>query len=191
MSYSFRVRAINDIGIGEEATVKATPNAGYTISGTISSYNPKNDITIELFEKVASANMLSGATPVDTWIISGSATGIGQIQQPFEMEGVAAGEYTLRVKKDGHLSYIKLTLTVDDKDIDLDDLVGVITLLPGDIDGDGQITFNDLTILLDCYDQLYPAINNPLADLDGDGQVTFNDLSLLLDGYDELSTVEP
>ena len=49
--------------------------------------------------------------------------------------------------------------------------------LPGDLDGDGSVGFNDLALLLGAWG---PCSGACPADLDGDGGVGFNDLALLL-----------
>ncbi len=53
-------------------------------------------------------------------------------------------------------------------------------ILVGDIDGDGDVDFADLNLLLSSYNQVGP---NLPADLDGDGDVDFADLNLLLGNY--------
>ncbi|MBL0921408.1 MAG: hypothetical protein IBJ10_04680 [Phycisphaerales bacterium] len=52
--------------------------------------------------------------------------------------------------------------------------------IPGDIDGDGDVDFADLNLLLSSYNQTGP---NLPADLDGDGDVDFADLNILLGNY--------
>ena len=170
----------------------AETGGGVKVSGTISSYNPKNETTIELFDRVTSVNHLNGATVVYTSTIEAEASGSGQTSQRFDLSNVAVAEYTLRVKKDGHLSFIKLTLTVGEQDIDLDDILdGAITLVPGDINGDGQIDSIDLTKLISEYGKSGSSIGDSLADINGDGQVDSIDLTLLISGYGKSNTVTP
>jgi probable HAF family extracellular repeat protein len=50
---------------------------------------------------------------------------------------------------------------------------------PGDLDGDGDVDINDLTLLL----SQYGCQADCTADLDGDGDVDLNDLTILLSNY--------
>ena len=50
----------------------------------------------------------------------------------------------------------------------------------GDLDGDGDVDFVDLGILLNRFGT--PPNGNP-ADLDGDGDIDFVDLGILLNGF--------
>jgi hypothetical protein len=52
--------------------------------------------------------------------------------------------------------------------------------IPGDIDGDGDVDFADLNLLLSSYNQAGAGLP---ADLDGDGDVDFADLNILLGNY--------
>ncbi len=57
-----------------------------------------------------------------------------------------------------------------------------VSFVEGDADGDGDVDFDDLGILLGNYDQSgFPA--NTRGDSDGDGDVDFDDLGLLLGNY--------
>ena len=50
----------------------------------------------------------------------------------------------------------------------------------GDLDGDGQLTVNDITMLVSLYLDNGTAEN---ADMDGDGQITVNDITVLNNLY--------
>ncbi len=54
------------------------------------------------------------------------------------------------------------------------------TFCPGDADGDGQVTFADLNIVLGQFNSAGPGL---AGDLNGDGQVNFADLNLVLSGF--------
>lgn len=51
----------------------------------------------------------------------------------------------------------------------------VLTTCPGDLNGNGIVTFEDLAIFLSWYN-----VGDPLADINGDGQVTFDDIQAFL-----------
>lgn len=93
----------------------------------------------------------------------------------------AAGTYTLTVSKDKCTTF---TLT----DIDLSSVtdsadIGEALLYTGDINGDGRVNVNDLSILNGLYDQIAEGLR---ADLNGDGRVNVNDLSILNGNYDKI-----
>ena len=56
----------------------------------------------------------------------------------------------------------------------------VVQTLPGDLNGDGQITNTDVAQLLDKV-TAGEAVDLAVGDLNGDGQVTNADVALLLD----------
>ena len=162
---------------GEVEVISATGTDGVEVSCSVRSYNPNNATTIELFQ----------GGEVKYVAVIGAVAGSGQVVQSFSITGVAVGDYTLKVTKDGHLSYAKLTLTVGSSNIDF----GEVTLIPGDINGDGQIDGRDFTILSEDFGRSGQGIANPLADLNGDEQVDGRDFTLLSEGFGKSAIVEP
>ena len=159
--------------------VKYDPNAvsAPSVSGTVKSYNPGNATTIQL--------MQGGAEKYQTTI--GADSGSGQKEQSFSFDTVAVGTYDLVVTKDGHLSYTVTGVVVGDTAIDLTQhtnaAISTITLLCGDIDGDGWIDFSDYQELLKStnYGKQTSAVGvNKIADLDGDTWIDFSDYQILL-----------
>jgi len=104
----------------------------------------------------------------------------------YGFNNVPTGNYTMKISKISYLSYTKQNLTVGEIDI----LYKDITLIPGDIDGNGQVNYNDLTILLTNYNLIGNAIINPAADIDGNGHVNYNAQTALLSGYNKMAVVE-
>lgn len=150
---------------------------GVSVSGTVKSYNPGNATTIQL--------MQGGAEKYSTTI--DPTTGSGQKEQSFTFASVAAGKYDLVVAKPGHLSYTVKNVVVGDAAIDLtthtNAAISTITLLCGDIDGDGWIDFSDYQELLKStnYGKQTSAVGvNKIADLDGDTWIDFSDYQILL-----------
>ena len=156
----------------------ATGTGPVAMSGTVNSYNPNNTPVIELWQ---------GGVLKYTATITSSTASSGHITQRFNFEGIAQGNYELRVTKPGHLSYTKLTLTIGSSNIDF----GGITLIPGDINGDGQIDGRDFTILSENFGRSGHGIANTLADINGDGQVDGRDFTLLSEGFGKSAVVEP
>ncbi|MBQ9363632.1 MAG: hypothetical protein IJT97_09490, partial [Bacteroidaceae bacterium] len=55
--------------------------------------------------------------------------------------------------------------------------------LKGDLDGDGVITVNDISLLIDVYLGVVTDYDLAVCDMDGDGTITVEDISLLIDIY--------
>ena len=85
--------------------------------------------------------------------------------------GNTPGEITIRADAaDGSLVYAELTVTITDR-------------IPGDVDGDGEVTSRDVTILrrylAGGWGITIDDINASAADVDGDGEVTSRDVTIL------------
>ena len=61
------------------------------------------------------------------------------------------------------------------------DFVHSLSILPGDINGDGTVNFADVLTLIQDYGQSNSTINE--GDLTGDGTVNFNDVLALVQNY--------
>ena len=152
---------------------------GVSVSGTVKSYNPGNATTIQL--------MQGGAEQYSTTI--DPTTGSGQKEQSFRFDTVAAGTYDLVVTKDGHLSYTVKNVEGGDTALDLTTMTGkpyqTITLLAGDVNGDGKINNLDYAVVLNPlnFNKNYtnPSdVDNVLADINGDGKINNLDYALIL-----------
>ena len=152
--------------------------AGVAVTGKVTSYNPNNPTTVELRQ--------GGAVKYTATI--DAATGSGQVTQDFSFNAVAAGTYDLVVTKDGHLSYTVKGVVVGDSPLDLTTMTGkayqTITLLCGDIDGNGFINSTDLGIILkgQNYGKSTATAGDKAADLDGNGFINSTDLGIVLQG---------
>ena len=149
--------------------------AGVAVSGKITSYNPNNPTTIQL--------MQGGKEQYKTTIAA--ATGSGQVTQDFSFNAVAAGTYDLVVTKDAHLTYTVKNITVGNAPLDLTAMTGksyqTITLLCGDINGDGSINEDDVSIIryANNINKSTADADNKLADINGDGSVNEDDVSIV------------
>ena len=152
--------------------------AGVAVSGKVKSYNPNNATTIQLKQ--------GGKEQYKTTIAK--TTGSGQVTQDFSFNAVAPGTYDLVVTKDAHLSYTVKNVVVGSTDLDLTTLTGkpysTITLLCGDIDGNGFINSTDLGIILkgQNYGKSTATAGDKAADLDGNGFINSTDLGIVLQG---------
>ena len=148
---------------------------GYSVSGQVASYNPGNATTVQLKQ--------GDAVKYTTTIAA--TTGSGQVTQSFSIEGVAAGTYDLVVTKAGHLTYTITGVVVESDNVDLtadtSKVYSTITLLCGDVDGDGNINESDVSVIRYASNINKPVSSaaNPLADVDGDGNVNESDVSIV------------
>ena len=153
-------------------------NDGVTVSGKLTSYNPNNPTTVELRQ---GGKVKYTATIAKT-------TGSGQVPQDFNLDTVAAGIYDLVVTKEAHLPYTVKGVVVEDGPLDLTAMTGksyqTITLLCGDIDGNGFINSTDLGIILkgQNYGKSTATAGDKAADLDGNGFINSTDLGIVLQG---------
>ena len=153
-------------------------NDGVTVSGKITSYNPGNATTIQL--------MQGGKEQYKTTIAK--TTDSGQVTQDFSFNAVAPGTYDLVVTKSAHLKYTVKNITVGNAPLDLTAMTGksyqTITLLCGDIDGNGFINSTDLGIILkgQNYGKSTATAGDKAADLDGNGFINSTDLGIVLQG---------
>ena len=156
------------------------PNAvsAPSVSGAVKSYNPNNATTIQLMQ--GGKEMYSTTIDADT--------GSGQKEQEFTFNAVAKGTYDLVVTKACHLTYTIKNVEVGDTPLNLTTMTGkaysTITLLCGDIDGNGFINSTDLGIILkgQNYGKSTATAGDKAADLDGNGFINSTDLGIVLQG---------
>ena len=158
------------------------PNAvsAPSVSGTVKSYNPNNPVTVRLIEQ--GHHEVAYETTIDP------TTGSGQKEQEFTFNAVAKGTYDLVVTKACHLTYTIKNVEVGDTPLNLTTMTGkaysTITLLCGDIDGNGFINSTDLGIILkgQNYGKSTATAGDKAADLDGNGFINSTDLGIVLQG---------
>ena len=151
------------------------PNAvsAPSVRGAVKSYNPNNATTIQL--------MKGGKEQYKTTI--GADTGSGQKEQTFTFPAVAAGTYDLMVTKPGHLTYTIRNVVVGSTPLDLttnsNAFISTITMLAGDIDGNGSINVSDLNTVWNSanFNKATTGAANTLTDIDGNGSVNVSDLN--------------
>ena len=158
------------------------PNAvsAPSVSGKVKSYNPNNPVTVRLIEQ--GHHEVAYETTID------ADTGSGQKEQEFTFNAVAKGTYDLVVTKACHLTYTIKNVEVGDTPLNLTTMTGkaysTITLLCGDIDGNGFINSTDLGIILkgQNYGKSTATAGDKAADLDGNGFINSTDLGIVLQG---------
>ena len=155
------------------------PNAvsAPSVRGAVKSYNPNNPVTVQLIEQ--GHHEVAYETTIDP------TTGSGQKEQNFSFDAVAPGTYDLVVTKAAHLTYTVKNVVVGGTDLDLTTLTGkaysTITLLCGDINGDGSINEDDVSIIryANNINKSTAVADNKLADINGDGSVNEDDVSIV------------
>ena len=154
---------------------------GVEVSGMVKSYNPNNATTIQLYEAGHAGE--EGYKKYETSIAA--ATGSGQMSQGFTFNVVAPGTYDLVVTKAAHLTYTIKNVVVGDTPLDLtrnsNAAISTITLLAGDVNGDGLIDVGDLSIVWNTanYNKTISAADNKATDLNGDNLVDVGDLNIV------------
>ena len=152
-----------------------TSNINVSVRGKVVSYNPGNATTIQL--------MRGGKKMYQTTIAA--TTGSGQVPQNFSFPAVAPGTYDLVVTKAAHLTYTVKGVVVGDGPLDLtkhgNAAIRNITLLCGDINGDGSINEDDVSIIryANNINKSTADADNKLADINGDGSVNEDDVSIV------------
>lgn len=135
------------------------PALGMSVSGTLSGFAAGGEVTVELLKdgQVAYSVTASG--------------------NRYSIEGVAPGEYILRLSKANHATR-EYAVTVGSEDVVLDAEIS----LKGDINGDGKVTIKDLRYLLQHVNESSLLEGYALAcgDLNNDGNVTLKDFQRVL-----------
>jgi hypothetical protein len=145
------------------------------ISGTVTLQGSVNEAQSITFT-IQSAPAGSGTDQTVTLSASGAYT-----------LSVPAGTYNIAAKGDRWLEAVVLNVDASSS------VSGVnFTLIPGDLNGDNQISLADLLLLLKAYGSTPNSSNwNPVADLNCDGQVSLTDLLLLLKNYGKVGQALP
>ena len=152
---------------------------GVSVKGKVASYNGNHDFTVTLYQA-------GSETMVGTPLTVPGNRAVGLTEQNFTIPNVAAGTYDLVVTKDAHLPYTVKNVEVGNTDLDLTALTdkpySTITLLCGDLNGDGIINEDDLNIIWLPANYLKKADDsgvNALADVNGDGIINEDDLNIV------------
>ena len=145
------------------------------IRGKVISYNGNNAFTVTLYQ-AGTENQVQSIT------VSGNKQS-GQVTQDFTFKEVDTGTYDLVVTKDGHLTYTIKNVVVGDTPLDLtkhtNAAIRTITLLAGDVNGDGSINATDLNIVWNAanFNKAVADVSNKLTDVNGDRAVNATDLN--------------
>ena len=148
---------------------------GGAVYGKVQSYNPNAAATVKLVQNGAVKYTVTTAT----------SSGSGQTAKTFRILNVTPGRYDLVVSKPGHLSCTVKGVIVANGELDLTKYskaaISTITLLCGDINGDGSINEDDVSIIryANNINKSTADADNKLADINGDGSVNEDDVSIV------------
>lgn len=166
----------HNVTVDNKGYTHAGPATNVAVSGKVASYNPKNPVTIRLMQK---------GEEKYTTTIPAATTGSGQVKQQFSIPSVASGTYDLVVTKAAHLTYTIRNVVVGSEPLVLTAQTGkpyaTITLLAGDVNGDGSITESDVSIIRysSNINKSIEEAAHKLADINGDQSVTESDVSIV------------
>ena len=175
MELGLVINTPQDIDSGTYRYYIQNTTSGVSVTGAIRSYNPRIPTVIRLMQ----GDIEMYKATID------ETAGYGQVDQQFMFDGVAPGTYSLVISKAVHTRFTVENVVVGDEDVDLtEDIrpeVCLMTLLYGDINGDGEINQTDLNILWlpDNYNKITTDGVNTLCDLNGDGEINQLDLNIL------------
>ena len=149
--------------------------AGVTVTGKTVSCNGTKGFNVTLYAA-------GTKTPVTGITAAGSGRS-GTVEQEFTIPAVAPGVYDLVVTKEAHLTYTVKNVKVGDEPLDLtahkNPQISTMTLLAGDMDGNGSINADDLNIVWNAanFNKSAAAAVEKLTDINGDGDVNADDLN--------------
>ena len=159
---------INDIGSAIEITLADV--SGYSLSGKV--------ISVTGDVRPATVTLKQNSNTIYTAYTNQNGD--------YAFNNVVPGSYSLVITKASYLSYTRNFLVVSNQSITYKN----ITLIPGDIDGDGHVSYNDFLKFLENYNKQGANIQNPAADINGDGYVDYNDFITFLSGYGKSATID-
>ena len=150
----------------------------YSITGAVSSFNPRLGARIEL-------QTLDGVVISNVNTETSNAGSAVAVVQSFSIDNVPPGTYKLVVTKRGHLGFTLNNVIITDSDVDLTthqrEDVRVLILRPGDLNNDTFINSLDTTLLLQNFGASTP--DNMHMDLNGDGFINTADRVIIQQNF--------
>lgn len=169
-------------GAATEVTVEVN---GYDITGVVESYNAKNATTYTLYLQNEDGSVTEVAS--GTLVEAAETTEATTTTTAFTISGVANGTYRLVIRKLYQLSYTINDIEVNGGNVDLTSKssLSVITLVAGDVTGDGVIESGDQSLVINGnnYFKNIDEAQNPEGDIDGDGIIESTDQGMILKNY--------
>lgn len=159
-----------DGGVTSPVTLGTLIGKGVTVSGSVTSYNPGNPVTLKLYR--------AGTEELVTETTIAAQSGNGKVTQNFTLDSVPLGDsYDLEISKAGHTSY-RLTGIPVEEELSL----GNLNLLSGDVNGDDKINVSDQNAILgsDTYNLSVSEAAVKSADVNGDDKINVSDINVVL-----------
>lgn len=178
------------------ATVEQPPEPeGVTVSGVVNTFAPNREGRVVLYpytEVGVAPKYYDVHNTVYETELQATFGGPSEPQSStaanvdFQIESVPAGTYLLVVVKPGNTHFVVENLVVGNYNIDLTTEsypveIQRMSLIPGDINGDGLVEGNDSGILFRSanWRKSGDAIDNTNCDINGDGMVEGNDSAII------------
>lgn len=130
--------------------------------------------------RIANVTMTEDGYPTNTSTIQTNTAG------QYTFTGITEGTYTLTANAESHANYTKTLIAVNEYDVT--GLSGI--LRPGELTGDININFSDLSTLIGDYNKTRATATKQVCDINGDNNINFTDLSTLIDNYNKTAIVE-
>lgn len=175
----------------EDVAIASVEQTGVTVSGAVQSYAPKREAVVAMYAYIngkvpaycdANRNLLD--TPYKTTIGDSGESQSGELViQYFTIVDIPEGSYLLVVSKPGNTHYVITGIEVGNAPVDLtghsNTQVSLITLIAGDIDGNGTVESLDTNTVYLSGNWLVNEPTNPLCDIDGNGTVESLDANII------------
>jgi hypothetical protein len=130
--------------------------------------------------RIANVTITENGYPTNTKTVQTTTAG------QYTFTGITEGTYTLTANAESHANYTKNLISVNE--FDVTGLSGI--LRPGELTGDININFSDLSTLIDDYNKTRSTALRPKCDVTGDNNINFTDLSTLIDYYNKTAITE-
>ncbi|MGM9552161.1 MAG: dockerin type I domain-containing protein [Clostridia bacterium] len=127
----------------------------------------------------------AGATAVATDAAGNSVNGKVASDGAYVIE-VGQGTYDVVLGKAGYLYKTYENKVIDQTEVDL----GTITLIPGDYNGDKQVTVTDIAAAKNFFDKDASTVEDFALDINGDGKVTVIEIQAALVNFDTKGYVD-
>ena len=190
-SYSFTFEMPNNMttgtydayigGTGVSPAVKTSFTLGSATEAPTQA--PTEEPTEAPTEEPATGVTVTGNIAIDTTKYTVTATANGE---PVDITVAANGDYTITLPAAGDYTIVIDAPTMLDYSFNVTEAQGSeiegpeITPILGDIDGNNQITYNDVNRVIGKLGASTGASDNWMCDIDGNNQITYNDVNKVI-----------
>ena len=174
----------NYVVSNEYGALTQSNDTGVKITGTVSSYNARNDITVTLWQN-------GEATEYHTIISGVESSSNKRYENMFTLENIPDGSYDLVITKQCHLPFTIKDIVVNSSDIDISEYI--LKMAAGDVNDNGAINLTDISDIYNSGRFNKVETNNDgyniVYDVNGNGAIELSDISIVYDSYNFQKTV--